>query len=506
MLAQVSFREGVEAMKKMILFIVDSLHPVVLGRMLSEGNTPALKFLAEHGHYTERVVSSFPTMTPVATSSIMTGKWPDSHLVPGFIWYNEETGRMMDYGATWQSVLKQGPEKVVRNLLQRLNQEHLNRETPTVHERLEDNGFVTGNINFFIHRASELYQAKVPNLIAWATRLRLYKEKVFGPKLLVLGELIHPPLKGGPFSFPKGIFHRFGINDVFSGRIAAQIIREGKQPDFLVVYLPDNDKYSHQYGPLRSGPSLERVDQQIGLVLDALGSWEQALEDNVIIVTGDHSQTTVGLDNEYQIDLDRTLRMFKRLKITDKEPGDHEIAICPNERMAFIYLLQRPKQLLPEVAGILARDYRNAQVAWRDRKNRYVVVEGGTERKLIFSRRGPYRDSFGQSWNFSGDLSVIDAKVSAEGKLEYGKYPDAFARLISALEARRASRVVVSALSGYEYFGEGAPIHPGGGSHGSLEEEDSVVPMIVSGTEDDLDNPRIIDLYGLVMRHFRVQT
>lgn len=492
-------------MKKVILFIIDSLHPVVLGRILSEGNAPALRFLAQHGKYWERVVSSFPTMTPVATSSIMTGYWPDRHLVPGFIWYNEKSGMIVDYGATWQSVLKIGPEKIVRNLLQRLNQEHLSPYIPTMHETLEDNGFHTGSINFFIHRASHPYLAKVPALISLATRFQLYREKVMGPRSLTLGELIHPPYAEGRLAYPGGAFHRFGFNDTFSGKVAAQMIREGKQPDFLVVYFPDNDKYSHVYGPLRSGPAIEHADEQIASVLDALGSWEKAVEENVIIVTGDHSQTTVGLGNEYLIDLDRMLRGFKRLKSTERADESKDIAICPNERMAFIYILRNKSQILPEIVGILAKDERNSQIAWRARKNAYCVLQGGTGKQLMFSRRGPYKDVYGQTWKFEGDLSVVDAQVTEDHTILFGNYPDAFSRLISALEGRKGSRVVVSARPGYEYFGEGAPIHPGGGSHGSLEIEDSTVPMIIAGAEPELEHPRIIDLFSMILKLFQLE-
>lgn len=491
-------------MKKVILFIIDSLHPVVLGRSLSERNVPALHFLAHKGKYWERVISSFPTMTPVATSSIMTGQWPDRHLVPGFIWYDDKSGMIVDYGATWQSVLKIGPEKIIRNLLQRLNQEHLSPHIPTMHEALETNGYNTGSINFFIHRSSHPYLAKMPTLISLATRFQLYRERVMGPHFLTLGELVHPPYSKGRLAFPKGVFHRFGFNDTYSGNMATQLIKEGKQPDFLVVYLPDNDNYSHVYGPLRSGPAIEHADEQIASVLDALGSWDKAIEDNVIIVTGDHSQTTVGLGNEYLIDLDRKLRGFRRLKHTEQVDENKDIAICPNERMAFIYILRNKLQILPEVVGILSQDERNAQIAWRARKNGYCVIQGGTEKKLTFSHRGPYKDVYGQTWRFEGDLSVVDAQITTENTVEFGDYPDAFSRLVSALEGRKGSRVVVSAKSGYEYFGEGAPIHPGGGSHGSLEIEDSTVPMIIAGAAPELEHPRIIDLFSMILELFKV--
>jgi Uncharacterized proteins of the AP superfamily len=491
-------------MKKVILFVIDSLHPVVLGRVLAEGNAPALSFLAKNGRYFKHAVSSFPTMTPVATSSMITGTWPDRHGVPGFIWYNEEIRKIVDYGATWQGVLKNGPDQVIRNLLLKLNAEHLALETPTLYEKLEASGYSTGNINLFMYRAKQRHQVKLPFWITLATGFRIKQEEVLGPSQLTLGQLIHPPFSSRLKTYPRGVFHRFGFNDTFTGKIAAQLVREEKQPDFTVVYFPDNDKNSHLFGPLRTGSSIERADQQVAAVLNEFGSWEKALEKNVLIVTGDHAQSTVGLGKEYLIDLDRALKSFKRLRATEefREDTNKEIAICPNERMAFIYLLQRENEILPQIVDVLAKDPRNAQIVWKVSENRYCIVQGGTEKQLFFSRVGPFEDVYGQSWSFEGDLTVADVRVINEHRIEFGKFPDAFTRLISALEARRGSRIVVSASSGYEYFAEGAPIHPGGGSHGSLEEEDSVVPMIVAGMPVSLEYPRIIDLYPMILGHF----
>ncbi|MDQ7096118.1 alkaline phosphatase family protein [Desulfosporosinus sp. PR] len=493
-------------MKKIILFVIDSLHPVVLGRILCEGNAPALCFLAQHGTYFERVVSSFPTMTPVATSTMVTGAGPDRHGIPGFIWYDGESRKVVDYGATWQSVLKMGPKNIILNLLSKLNREHLALETPTIYETLEAAGFSTGNINLFMHRAAHPFQAKLPFLISLATGFQLRQKEIFGPSHLTLGQLVHLPFSRRLPAYPRGVFHRFGFNDVFSGTVARQLVREGILPDFTMVYFPDNDKNSHYYGPLRTGPSIERADQQIGLVLKEFGSWEKALEETVVIVTGDHSQSTVGLGRDYLIDLDHALKSFTRLRSTEEAiEGQQEIAICPNERMAFIYILQRQQEILPRIVDILVKDARNAQIAWKIAENKYSVLQGGTGKQLYFSRDGLIHDVYGQSWSYDGDLSVLDAHVAEEQTVRFGKFPDAFNRLISALEARQESRVVVSAVSGYEYFAEGAPIHPGGGSHGSLEEEDSTVPMIVTGRPLKLENPRIVDLYPLILNHFAIE-
>ncbi|KLU64942.1 type I phosphodiesterase / nucleotide pyrophosphatase [Desulfosporosinus acididurans] len=492
-------------MKKAILFVIDSLHPTVLGRILAEGNAPALAFLAEHGTYIEEVVSTFPTMTPVATSSMITGAGPDRHGVPGFIWYNETIRKIVDYGATWQNVLKIGTEKVIRNLLLKLNNEHLAVETPTLYEVLEAFGVSSGNINLFMHRASQPFKAKLPFSIALATGFQLREPEVFGPSHLTLGQLVHLPFSERLSAYPRGPFHRFGFNDVFSGAIARQLVQEGVLPDFTVVYFPDNDKNSHHYGPLRTAPSLELADQQIASILNEFGSWEMALEKTAIIVTGDHAQSTVGLGSEYLINLDQALKTFRRLRPMEEAEEHHEIVICPNERMTFIYVLQRREVILPQVVDILSRDVRNAQISWKIAENKYTVLQGGTKSQLSFSRGGPILDVYGQSWSYDGDLSVVDAKVTDRKMIEFGKYPDAFSRLISALEARQGDRVVVSALSGFEYYAEGAPTHPGGGSHGSLEKEDSTVPMIVTGMPFDLKHPRIVDLFPLILRYFGIE-
>ena len=492
-------------MKKVILFVIDSLNPVVLERTLMEGNTPALNFLAKQGKYFQRVVSVFPTMTPVATSSMVTGAGPDQHGVPGFIWYNQTLRRIVDYGATWQNVLKMGPETVVRNLLLKLNEEHLSADTPTLYEVLEEAGFSTGNINLFMHRALNSFKVKLPLLLNLATGFRLRGVEVAGPSSLTLGQLVHPPLAGKPRSFPWGPFHRYGFNDIFSGKMAGKLIREGSLPDFTVVYFPDNDQNSHRFGPLRTGPSIELADQQISQVLDEFGSWDKALEQTAVIVTGDHSQSTVGLGKEYLINLDYALKSFKRLGPREEAGAGQEIAICPNERKAFVYVLLREQEILPQIVERLAEDHRSAQIAWKTAENRYWVLQGGTKNRLSFSRGGDFQDVYGQSWSFEGDLTVVDAKIGDGNTIVFSKFPDAFTRLISALEARSGERVVLSAVPGCEYYAEGAPIHPGGGSHGSLEMEDSTVPMIVTGMECDLKHPRIVDLFYLILKHFGIE-
>ena len=57
----------------------------------------------------------------------------------------------------------------------------------------------------------------------------------------------------------------------------------------------------------------------------------------------------------------------------------------------------------------------------------------------------------------------------------------------------------MSAKPGYEFIGEGSPTHIGGASHGGLHKQDSLVAMIVSGTDTLPKYNRIKDIKDWVL-------
>ena len=83
-------------------------------------------------------------------------------------------------------------------------------------------------------------------------------------------------------------------------------------------------------------------------------------------------------------------------------------------------------------------------------------------------------------------------------------YPNALERVACLLECVNAGEVVCSAAAGFEFVDGGGSHHVGGGSHGSLSADDSVVPLITVGVDaSELPGePSITDAYGLVQRHF----
>ena len=57
----------------------------------------------------------------------------------------------------------------------------------------------------------------------------------------------------------------------------------------------------------------------------------------------------------------------------------------------------------------------------------------------------------------------------------------------------------MDAKPGYEFIGESSPEHTGGGAHGSMHKDDSLTPIIVTGTDKSIDHLRIVDLKGWIL-------
>src|SRR4051794_41825618 len=65
--------------------------------MLEAADTPAIRFLLEHGSY-RRAVSTFPSLTPVCLASIATGGHGDVHGIPHLVWWNRAEQRLVGDG------------------------------------------------------------------------------------------------------------------------------------------------------------------------------------------------------------------------------------------------------------------------------------------------------------------------------------------------------------------------------------------------------------------------
>ena len=80
-------------------------------------------------------------------------------------------------------------------------------------------------------------------------------------------------------------------------------------------------------------------------------------------------------------------------------------------------------------------------------------------------------DERGNGWDVDGDAALLDPAL----------YPNALERLEGAVLCATAGDVIVSATPGWEFADSGGIHHLGGGSHGSLRVEDSLVPLVTAG-------------------------
>jgi hypothetical protein len=96
--------------------------------------------------------------------------------------------------------------------------------------------------------------------------------------------------------------------------------------------------------------------------------------------------------------------------------------------------------------------------------------------------------------------SVIARQDGSEGDVSQLEYPDAEHRVRAALANPNAGELLISAAEGWEFADLGGRHHAGGGSHGSLVEGDSIVPVLTIGLDAQIE--RITDVTPAVRSHF----
>ncbi|GGG04105.1 hypothetical protein GCM10010912_56070 [Paenibacillus albidus] len=92
--------------------LTDSLMPQAVRKGISEHKLPTFQYLIEHGQYFENMVSSFPTMSVTINSSLLTGKYPDAHHVPGLAWYSAKGRRLVNRLLTKKETVLRGNEEL----------------------------------------------------------------------------------------------------------------------------------------------------------------------------------------------------------------------------------------------------------------------------------------------------------------------------------------------------------------------------------------------------------
>jgi hypothetical protein len=261
------------APKPVVLIVIDGLTP----SMFEAADTPALRYLLEHGTYA-RAASTFPSLTPVCLSSIATGGHPDVHHIPHLVWWHRGEQRLVEYGSSFGAVRAAGITRSLRDTVIDLNARHLNRDAETIYEALEGDGLTAGAINITCYRGRHRHLATIPGVPA-----------VNGPTRFFFYSLYESDRTGAPIAVRN---RALGSIDAYAAWVGRWLVtRDGF--DFLVYYLPDYDYASHASGPDASHEALSRSDAAVAALMEAAGGPDAFLDRYAVVVCSDHGQSKV---------------------------------------------------------------------------------------------------------------------------------------------------------------------------------------------------------------------
>jgi hypothetical protein len=463
----------------------------------------------------EASVSIFPSITPAATSTIITGSYPAEHGIAGASWYDEAREEIAYYGDDFWVIAREGFGSFIRDFLLRLNGDRL--KAPTLFEMVERTGRSAACLNYLVFRGMYSHEVNIPKIMASLPGVPL-TETVEGASTLSLGDFVGPRASDGRKLDEKGgLLHRFGMDDASTGAMLGDMMAGGPLPDFTVAYFADNDYVSHEVGPVAALTVVERVDAMLGAAFDAAGGIDAVLADTVVILTSDHGHCDIlGPERAPAIRLDKTLSNYRQAALGKPWSAKDDLMICPNMRAAQIYVRKPAPDVIGRIAADILSDPRVDQVIWRTQLTR-PWTEGYTAAsargKMEFrraTRDATGVDAFGGAWAWSGEGRVLDVEQDGSTIL-FGQYPNAFERIAGVLDLDQSGELWVTARPGCEFEVPGGKAHVSGASHGALHALDSHSPVIIAGGPTRMRLPRhmrsvdiapiVMDVLGIPMRY-----
>ena len=406
----------------------------------------------------------------------------------GMNWYHRLERRYIEYGSSFEATRTFGLFRAMYDLVYNMNLDHLSWEAQTVFERLGDAGIRTAATPFLIYRGRQRHELGLEGLVKRAAAAANFRHAVWGPDEFFYGDLyasradrLRPELH--PARHARRVL---GLRRREAGRARAPTTScSSASPTTTSTPTATAPRPRSTRSPRRT-----RCSRRI---VDAGGGLDAFLEDHAVLLTADHAQTAV----EHALPLaDVLAEDWAVLQPNTDRPEEAEIAVSPTSRAGAVYILDtgRRHPATHERARLRLRELDRVDlVTWLARDDGAPVAADGVGlpdpdgveavverdgRELRFRPGGQLRDLRGNGWGVSGEPEALAADVT-RGRFESDEYPDALARLWSALTSPHAGDILISATEGYECVDWGGISHAGGGSHGSLGRGDSLGPVDV---------------------------
>ncbi len=479
--------------KKLVLAVIDSLKPEMLDLAIDEGRAPALAALVNRGTYIRDCVSTFPSVTPVASAAIATGCGPAQHHIPSMNWYHRGEERYVEYGSSFPATRAFGVVRSLYDTVYNMNLAHLTRAHRTVFEHLDDAGLRTACTTYLIYRGRTRHEPSGVSVYRRIAEAAQFRHPVWGP-----GELFYADLFDSRNTGCTSALGMPGQRDRHTGCVGAYLV-ENDLFDFLLFSLPDNDTHSHKVGPDGQVDSIADADQALERIMHVAGGTEAFLEQHAVIVMSDHSQVPI----EESVNLAEAFGDQRVLLPADPAPVEAELAVCPSARSGAVYVLEeaRREELVPRVVDTLSELPGVDLTIWREDGWAAVRSDAGA---LRFRPGSELSDARGAGWELEGREAALALETVA-GEVSSEDYPDALGRIWSALRCPHAGDVLVSAAPGAEFADWGGAHHVGGGSHGALHRDDSEGVLLLCGLDaPERESWSLTDVTPLVLGHFGV--
>lgn len=246
----------------------------------------------------KEIVSTFPSETAAANATLLTGQRPSDHGLVGNEFFLKDNFFRINFDLKTDAP----------SLLNFVNYECLNIETPTIFEKLGDNGFKTSSIHA-IYRGADI---SAPDFFVEKNKKWKFRKffASFLAKYLILGA--------------RGInsFNQYIIN------IAIKIVKL-EDPDFMVLWIPFMDKIAHDYNLHTSLNTLMDLDKSFRKLFPLI-------KDSKIMVMSDHGHSSTPKKVDLVSNLSNNSIKASYIKGNGLLKPPKKVLVSQNGRMVFI--------------------------------------------------------------------------------------------------------------------------------------------------------------------------
>ena len=149
---------------KVLLVVIDAATPRVVCPAIQTGRLPVMRRLSEAGAMHPASVTMFPSITPAATSTIITGAYPAEHGIAGAAWFDTAKQEVAYYGDDFWIIIREGFGQFINDFLLRLNGDRM--RAPTLFEMVERAGRKAACLNYLVFKGSFPHKVNMPGVIA----------------------------------------------------------------------------------------------------------------------------------------------------------------------------------------------------------------------------------------------------------------------------------------------------------------------------------------------------